>query len=76
MNNKRRAVLRQALQHLSAASEMVTRIADEEQDALDNMPENLQASDRCEQMENAVANLESASEVIDSAMECIETVLA
>ena len=75
MNNKRRAVLRQALQHLSVASELVTRVSDEEQDALDNMPENLQASDRCEQMEVAVSCLEAVSESIDSAIEGIESVV-
>ena len=46
---------------------MISRALDEEQDCLDNMPENLQESDRYQKMESAIENLESAVDSIDEA---------
>lgn len=43
----------------------------QEEDALDNMPENLQGSERYEKIEAAVDLLNDASECIDSAIERI-----
>lgn len=44
---------------------------DGEEDALDNMPENLQGSERYEKIEAAVDLLNDASECIDAAIEKI-----
>ena len=41
MNNKRRDVLKRALNLLENALGLVNRVLDEEQDSLDNTPENL-----------------------------------
>lgn len=71
MKEKRRAALRDALKMLNAASEIVERACDEEQDAADNYPENLQATERFEKMEDAVDNLSEAAEKIDEAKEYI-----
>ena len=54
MNNKRRELLKNATGLLDQASGMVQRALDSEQDCLDNMPENLLDSERCQKMEDAI----------------------
>lgn len=72
MNNKRRDLLKSAVVLIERASGIVSRALDEEQDCLDNMPENLLDSDRCQKMELAIERLEEAVEQIDRVVECIE----
>ena len=60
MNNKRRELLRNATDLLGKASNMVQSALDSEQDCLDNMPENLLDSERCQKMEDAIERLEEA----------------
>ena len=50
MNYQRRKRLRVACSLLEEASSIVEDVRDEEQDSLDNMPENLQDSERAERM--------------------------
>lgn len=64
--------MKRAVALLDRASDIVSTALDDERDCLDNMPENLQDSDRCEKMELAVEKLEEAIEQIDNAMECVE----
>lgn len=71
MNNKRRELLRNATDLLGKASNMVQSALYSEQDCLDNMPENLLDSERCQKMEDAIERLEEAVEQIDSAKDCI-----
>ena len=56
---------------LRTASGLVSTALEQEEDALDNMPENLQGSERYEKIEAAVDLLNAASEGIDSAIEKI-----
>lgn len=72
MNNKKRESLKYADTLLEQASEIVIKVLDEEQDCLDNMPENLQASEKYERMESAVEKLEEAMEHIEGAKYNIE----
>lgn len=72
MNNKKRESLKDAKMYLERASNIVSRVLDDEQDCLDNMPENLQASERYERMEAAIDKLEEAIEQIDGAKENID----
>ena len=67
MNDKRRKRLSEASALLSRASDIISDVLDEEQDCLDNMPENLQYSDRYENMEAAVDRLNDALSELDSA---------
>ncbi len=67
MNDKRRKRLSEASALLSRASNIISDVLDEEQDCLDNMPENLQYSDRYESMEAAVDRLNDALSELDSA---------
>lgn len=71
MNNKKRQKIKIAQEYLSQASNIISDVLDEEQDCLDNMPENLQSSDRCECMEIAVSKLEEAIESIEQAEESL-----
>ena len=57
MNNKRRELLKNATGLLDQASGMVQMALDSEQDCLDNMPENLLDSERCQKMEDAIESL-------------------
>ena len=72
MNNKRRDLLRLAISSLEQASEYISRALDQEQDCLDNMPENLQYSERYEKMEDVISHLEESIENIDEAKNSVE----
>lgn len=58
---KRIEVLRELMEEIYTAIE---EIRDEEQEYLDNMPENLQSSDRYEAAESAVENLDEAYDMV------------
>lgn len=72
MNDKKRQKLSKAMSLLREAADYVNDVKDDEDDALSNMPENLQYSDRYEKMEKAVDALESAGESIESAIDNID----
>ncbi len=72
MNKKRRESLKDAIYYLNKAQTIVEQVGDQEDDMLGNIPENLQATERYEKMEDAIDKLNDASEKIDEARECIE----
>lgn len=72
MNNQKREKLKLARGFLSKASDIVSNVLDDEQDCLDNMPENLQYSDKYERMEAAISKLEDGLNNIEAAEECLE----
>lgn len=53
------------------AEVILSSALDAEQDCYDNIPENLQESERCEKMEEAIDNLESAIEKLSEAKDYI-----
>lgn len=65
MNNRRRNELRKAEELLGQVYQMVDTACDQEQDCLDNTPGNLYYSDRFQNMENAVTNMEDACALIE-----------
>lgn len=71
MNQRRRLSLTNAKELLERAKTIVDGVRDQEQDSLDNIPENLQDSERAEKMEDAVASLDEAIEAIETAQEKI-----
>ena len=75
LNNKRRKKLKQAISLLDSVYEIIFQVAEEEQDCFDNLPENLQESDRGEKMEEAISELENAAEKIDEGKESIENAM-
>ena len=75
MNNSRRARIREAVSYLEKAGDIVDAVLEEETDAMDNMPENLQSSDRFYTMENAVDNMTDAVSRIGDVAELLESAL-
>lgn len=71
MNKKRRELLKSAIPFLTQAASIIERAAEQESDCLDNMPESLQDTERYENMEKAVENLEAALGHIENAKDCI-----
>ena len=72
MNKNRRDLLKRAVSALETAEGYVNTALDQEQDCFDNLPENLEGSERYEKMEAAIEKLEEAIENIDGAKTCIE----
>ena len=76
MNKRRRSSIKIASSYLDMAIDLIRDAKDEEQDALGNMPENLQGSERCEAMEEAIDHLEDAISSIDEAKDHIDRAIA
>lgn len=72
MNNRKRGLLKESKTLLDRASDLISKVLEEEENCLDNMPENLQASENYERIEDAIDKLESAIEHIDNAQEDID----
>lgn len=76
MNKARRTKLRTAIDHLNLAHTIISDAKYDEQEGLDNLPENLQNSERYEAMENAVDNLDDAVSSIEDAKRSIDEAIA
>lgn len=66
MNKQRRNDLLDVVSSLEEAYDRLNEIRDEEQEALDNMPESLQTSSRGEAMQEAIDEMDSIAEGIES----------
>ena len=75
MNNNRRKQLGLIFNQLEDCLHDIEIISDEEQNALDNMPESLQCTERGQQMQECIDAMESAKENISSAMSEIEEII-
>ena len=75
MDTKRRNRLRDALKMLANVATIVESVCDKEEDCMDNYPENLQSTERFENMEAAVDNLNDALEKLDDAKGHIESAI-
>ena len=69
MNKLRRSKIENIITKLSNLEDCVNDILNEEQECFDNIPENLQESERGEEMQRCIEALEAAN---DSLCECIE----
>lgn len=76
MNNKRRKHLKEVSQLLEEAQFLIQQVLDEEQNALDNIPENLIDGARAESLSDAIDSLEDCSDEIEEAMESLESAMA
>jgi len=72
LNDKRRNSIREVINLLNSVESKIDVIRDAEEDSLDNMPENLQFSDRYENMERAVDSLNDALELVDQVKEKLD----
>jgi len=75
MNKLRRKSLQEIFDKLSDLREEIESIKDEEDESRENMPENLQGSERYEQSETASYNMDEAMEYISSACDSIESAM-
>ena len=75
MNKLRRKTLQRIFDQLSDLREEIEAVKEEEDESRENMPENLQGSERYEQSETASSNMDEAIEYISSACDSLESVL-
>lgn len=75
MNKLRRKALQDVFDKLSDLQEELASIKDEEDESRDNMPENLQGSERYEQSETASYSIDEAIEYLSSACDSIESAM-
>lgn len=73
MNKQRRNELNDIIERLEGLMADVEALRDEEQDCYDNMPENLQYSERGEMAENAISEMDNAISSIEDAISSLET---
>ena len=75
MNKTRRQQLRKWLEDVENIKSELETICADEQDYFDNMPENLQGSQRGSDSEEAVAQMEDAVSYIEEAISVIEEIV-
>lgn len=71
MNKTQRNQIEKWIESINEIKEGVESMQEEEQDKLDNMPENLQESERGEQMQNGIENLEAAALSLEEAIDIL-----
>lgn len=72
MNNARRKQLDKIISKIEVTKNDLESVLADEEEYRDNMPENLQSSERYERAESAVSELESAIDCIDDVISSIE----
>ena len=75
MNDARRERVNEAIDLTNQAIEMLESISEEEQDALDNMPENMQDGERGEKMQENIESLDDAASELGNTITTIEEVI-
>lgn len=75
MNAKRRKLLTKVIFYVDSALSLLDEARDYEQDALDNIPENLQDGELYEKMEQAIENLDSAIDSLSDGEASIRNVM-
>lgn len=73
MNKARRKALDEVISKIEEAKELLENLQAEEEEYRDNMPENLQGSERHEAADAAVDNMSSAVDALDEAISSIES---
>lgn len=69
MNTKGRKMIEGYIDSLEEIKSRLETMQEDETEKLDNMPEGLQESERGEALQNAIENLESASDSIGDAID-------
>lgn len=73
MNKARRKALDEVISKIEEAKELLENLQAEEEEYRDNIPENLQGSERYEAADAAVDNMSSAVDALDEAISSIES---
>lgn len=69
MNKERRNRINKVIEQLEVLKDEISDISMEESEAYDNLPEGIQDSDRGEAMQEAIDNLDMASDTFDDIIE-------
>ena len=69
MNNERRKKIEKIREDLDGLMALVEELAEEEQEAFDNLPESLQDTERGEAMQTAIDNLDNLQNSLEEAGE-------
>lgn len=75
MNKARRVSLNRIINALTELKDDLETVKGEEEEAMDNMPESLQDSDRYCAMEEAVDNMDNAIDELDDVIEYLESAM-
>ena len=74
MNNNRRKILKEIVKNLNSLSKQIDSVLNSEEEALYNMPESFEGSERYCEMEDAIEFMIEAQENLDNAILNLETV--
>lgn len=74
MNAKRRKEVEAIMSGLEELIERIECVQSEEEEAYDNMPEGLQESERGEQMQEYISNLEDAASSVQDAVDYLNEI--
>lgn len=69
MNKQRRKEIQRIIDGLISWQDAIEEVLSEEQDYMDNMPENLQSSEKAETAQNAIYCLEEASSNLEELLD-------
>jgi len=72
MNKARRAALNAIVNGITELKDALENVHDDEETAMDNMPESLQETERYEIMEEAVDAMSDAIDALDEAIDALE----
>lgn len=75
MNKVRRKTIEEIISIMENLKERIDNVSEEEQEAFDNLPEGLQASEKGEKMEENVGILEEASSSLDDIVSNLQELL-
>ncbi|WP_122791407.1 hypothetical protein [Intestinibacillus sp. Marseille-P6563] len=75
MNKERRSTLRKLAEEIDSIYSSICIIRRKEEMTLDNVPENLQNSDRCQNLEENVDDLNTACETLQDVSELLQSVI-
>lgn len=71
----RRKRIREALDLLQQACEIIAEVGDEEEEAFDNLPESIQESERGEKMQEYIDTINEVLGAVDEVKDNLETIL-
>lgn len=74
MNNERRKRISEVIEKLHDLKADIFMLQDEEQEAFDNMPDNIRDSDKGQLMEAAIDDLTTSGDAIDEAIDTLESI--
>jgi hypothetical protein len=75
MNNERRKKLQTILNQLDGLKSELENVGSDESEYYDNIPENLQSSERAEQSDECKSSIESAVDNLQSAIDEIQNAI-